>query len=131
MLLVIHADFGENDVYAFAVFLYSSQDTLKLGVAFEVTFDMEGWEEADWQRFNDMFRTSRSQMPMVPIHTIFGFTKREEMLEFAEALPSRMPAVAGETTLHYIMEKRRNNGYFEGWYQASLDSGGCYQIPAV
>ena len=82
---------------------------------------LKAWKEADWQRFDDMVRTSRSQMPTVPIHTIFGFWNRESMLEFAETLPSRMPAVAGGTTLKYAVG-RYNGEDFEGWCQASLNS---------
>ena len=106
----------------FRLLLYSSQGTLKLGVAFNMTSILEKWKQAYRQRFDNMFPTLHSQMPSVPIHAIFGFWEREEMLEFAEALPSRMPAVAGATTLHYAMKKRDNDGWSEGWYQASLDS---------
>ena len=105
----------------FRLWLYSSQGTLKLGVAFNMTSILEKWKQAYRQRFDNMFPTLHSQMPSVPIHAIFGFDEREEMLEFAKALPSRMPAVAGETTLHYAM-KRYNDPRGEGWYQASLDS---------
>ena len=106
-------------VHLFDISLYSSQDILKLSLVSNIRGPE--LQEAVWQQFDDMFRTLRSQMPTAPIHTIFGFWDRESMLEFAETLPSRMPAVAGETTLHYAM-KRYNDPRGEGWYQASLDS---------
>ena len=118
--LVFYAGFKDRD-QPFDILLYSSQGTLNLSVSSDMTRSLE-WKEADWQQFDDMFLTLRSQMPTVPIQTIFSFGKREDMLEFAEALPSRMPAAAGETTLHYAMEKRDYHGYIEGWCRASLDS---------
>ena len=120
VFLVFHVDLRDfTGKDHFQVSLYSFQDTLKLGVAFDMTYDRK--EEADWQRFDDMVRTLRSQMPTVPIYTILGFNNRDGMLEFAEALPSRMSAVAGATTMNYAMEEYDGDGW-ENWSRVSLDS---------
>ena len=94
----------------------SANDHPKLSIYLNMV-DCRDSEENDWQGHDHKFGALHARTPSICVHFVFGFHEREEMVEFADALPMRMPMVSRFATVHYALK-----GNDRMWYQASLDS---------